>query len=112
VTGLVALVALLVATSFAPGFLLVRRLRWSPPEKLVGAVGLSLPLVWLAAFGIHVLGLPRWSHLVVSALAGASLVAGSPDAARLLRHRTVRRWLGALGFLSVWALSLPALVRH
>jgi hypothetical protein len=112
VTEVVALLALLAVTSFAPGLLVVRRLRWSPPEKLVGAVALSLVLVWLAAFGIYVLGLPRWSHLVVTALAGVSLVAASADAAQLLRHRTVRRWLGAFGFLTVWALALLALVRH
>ena len=38
----------LIVCAFAPGFFLVRRLRWSPLEKLCGAVGLSLILVWLA----------------------------------------------------------------
>jgi hypothetical protein len=112
VIAVCALLPLLALTSFAPGFLFVRRLPWSPPEKLVAAVGLSLLLVHSLAFAVFVAGLPRWSHLVVTALAGASLVAASRDVARLLRHATVRRWLAAYGFLLVWALALLSLVRH
>ena len=111
-SGVVALLPLLLLTSFAPGFFFVRRLPWSPPERLVGAVGLSLVLVWLAAFAIYILGLPASAHLVVSAVAAVSLVAAWPDVLRLVRHVTVRRWLGALAFLLVWALALLALVRH
>src|SRR5262245_60225887 len=86
-----ALLALLAVTSFAPGFYFVRRLPWSPPEKLSGAIGLSLLLVYLAAFAIYVLGLPPESHFVVSALAAIFLVAARQDLVRLLRHPTVRR---------------------
>jgi hypothetical protein len=111
-SGIAALLPLLALTSFAPGFFFVRHLRWSPPERLVGAVGLSLLLVWLAAFAIYVLALPRSAHLVVSAVAAVSLVAAWPDVARLVRHATVRRWLGAFGFLLAWGLALLALVRH
>jgi hypothetical protein len=106
------LLALLVLSSFAPGFFFVRRLPWSPPEKLSAAVGLSLLLVYLAAFAIYVFALPPSAHLLVPALAAASLAATWRDLLRLLRHPTVRRWLGAFGFLLAWALALLALVRH
>src|ERR1035437_9231163 len=49
---------LLVVCSFAPGFLLVRRLRWSGLEKLCGSVALSLVLLWLAAWGIYIFAAP------------------------------------------------------
>ena len=43
----------LIVCAFAPGFFLIRRLRWSPMEKFCGAVGLSLILVWLAAWVLY-----------------------------------------------------------
>ena len=47
------LLCLLLVCSFAPGFYCVRRLPWSPMEKLCGGIGLSLVLVYLAAWGIY-----------------------------------------------------------
>src|SRR5260370_11998981 len=49
---------LLAVCSFAPGFLFVRRLRWSGLEKLCGSVALSLVLLWLAVWGIYVFAPP------------------------------------------------------
>src|ERR1700722_3596896 len=44
---------LLIVCCFAPGFFFVRRLHWSPMEKLCGSVGLSLILVYLASWGFY-----------------------------------------------------------
>ena len=55
--GLLALLlALLLVCSFTPGFFFIRRLRWTPREKLCGSVGLSLILVYLAAWAIYCFG--------------------------------------------------------
>ena len=37
--------------AFAPGFALVRRLRWSPLEKLCGSIGSSMLLLYVVAWG-------------------------------------------------------------
>ena len=37
--------------AFAPGFALVRRLRWSPLEKLCGSIGFSMLLLYVVAWG-------------------------------------------------------------
>ncbi len=50
------LLALLVICSFVPGFFFVRRLRWTPLEKLCGSIGLSMALVYLAAWTIYCFG--------------------------------------------------------
>ncbi|MGA2270932.1 MAG: hypothetical protein ABSH44_20880, partial [Bryobacteraceae bacterium] len=47
------LLCLLLVCSLAPGFYCVRGLPWSPMEKLCGGVGLSLVLLYLAAWGIY-----------------------------------------------------------
>ena len=60
---LLAAVLLLVLCSFFPGFLLVRRLRWSPLEKLNASIALSLILVYLATFVLYAVNAPRWSRL-------------------------------------------------
>ena len=39
------LLLLLPVCSFAPGFFFVRKLQWSPLEKLCGSLGLSLILL-------------------------------------------------------------------
>ena len=47
----VALVlALLLVCAFTPGFFFVRRLPWSPMEKLCGSIGLSLLLLYLVSW--------------------------------------------------------------
>ncbi|MGH9674296.1 MAG: hypothetical protein ACRD44_14035 [Bryobacteraceae bacterium] len=51
--------ALLAVCCFTPGFFFVRRLRWSPLEKLCGSVALSLILVYLAAWGIYCFSVVR-----------------------------------------------------
>jgi len=60
------MLAILAVCSLCPGVFFIRKLRWSPLEKLCGAIGLSLVIIYLASFGIYVLKLPAWSHWVVS----------------------------------------------
>src|SRR5262245_1739042 len=101
-----ALLVLLCVDSFGAGFFLLRRLPWSPAEKLSAAVGLSLLLVYLASFAIYLLGLPAQAHLVVSALGAVLLAVAWRDAGRLLRNRVVRRELGGFALLLAWSLAL------
>lgn len=107
-----AALALIAVCSIAPGFLFVRRLRWSPLEKLNGAVALSLILVYCATFFIYAIQAdPRWYWLIST----GSLILGIlawRDFGRLFRAPAVRCTLAALALLLAWCLTALLLIRH
>src|ERR1700733_15260537 len=100
---LALLLALLPVCSFVPGFYVVRKLAWNPLEKLCGAVGLSLILIYLAAWALFCLG-PRDSgeNFTKAFCAGISAaccilaILARKDIARLFRTVRVKRV--ALGY--------------
>jgi hypothetical protein len=107
------LLALLPLCSFFPGFLLVRRLPWSPLEKLGAAVGSSLILLYLAAFAIFAGGLP-WRPAAFAVTAGCvavGLVVGR-DAWRLVAGPQARKVILGFLFLLAWMLTILAMIRH
>jgi len=109
------MLAILAVCSLCPGVFFIRKLRWSPLEKLCGAIGLSLViiyLIYLASFGIYVLKLPAWSHWVVSGVCCLLGLLGLRDLFRMLSARQVRRPLAGFAFLLLWTLLLLGLVRH
>ena len=59
--GLLALklVPLLLVCSVGPGLAIVRQMRWSPLEKLCGAMGASFVLTYLASFTLYCLNARR-----------------------------------------------------
>ena len=68
---LVLTFGLLAVCSFTPGFFFVRRLRWTPLEKLCGSIGLSL-VTRLAPFRLASLFMGLW----FLATAAGELLAG------------------------------------
>src|SRR5450759_21096 len=102
---------LLVVCSFAPGFLFVRRLRWSGLEKLCGSVALSLVLLWLAAWGIYIFAQPA-AYFGLAAVCGVAGIAVAKDAWRLFRGLRVRRALAGYAFLLAWTLLVLAVIRN
>jgi hypothetical protein len=102
---------LLAVCCFAPGFLFVRRLRWSGLEKLCGSVALSIVLLWLAAWGIYILAQPALYYGLAAACAVAAIVVAR-DALRLFRGLRVRRALAGYGFLLAWTLLALAIIRN
>jgi hypothetical protein len=102
---------LLVVCSFAPGFLLVRRWRWSGLEKLCGSVALSLVLLWLAAWGIYIFAAPA-AYFGLAAACGVAGIVGAKDAWRLFRGLRVRRAVAAYGLLLAWTLLVLAVIRN
>ena len=110
---LVATLVLLAICGFAPGFFLVRRLRWSPMEKLCGSVGLSLVLVYLAAWLVYIAGPadPRFAYWAVSAVCAILGALVWRDAVRLFRVPRVRKAGIGLGFLLLWTFTLLAIIR-
>jgi hypothetical protein len=114
----VLLLALLIVCCFAPGFFFVRRLRWSALEKLCGAAGLSLIILYLAGWASYCSG-SRGPSMPVHALpfVAVSLVAAGlgaaswKDAVRLVRNAAARRAILGYGFLLPWCVMLLAIIR-
>jgi hypothetical protein len=110
---LAATVLLLSICSFFPGYLLLRRLRWTPLEKLGGSVGLSLILVYVAVWAVFCFG-PQNQRPAYWAIAGASALAAvlsARDAAAFFRTFRVRQTLTALLFLLAWTLAMLGMIR-
>src|SRR5258708_13672843 len=97
---------LLAVCSFAPGFLFVRRLRWSGLEKLCGSVALSLVLLWLAVWGIYIFAQPALYYGLAAACFVAAIFV-APDAFRLFRGLPVRRPLAGYPLPLARPLPLP-----
>lgn len=105
------LLLLLSVCSVGPGLFFARRLRLDPLEKLSVSVGLSLVLVYLASFATYLLGVGRWSALLVTFVCLLLTLASRSELAGLVRSWRVRQVLGGFCFLFVWSLALLALVR-
>ena len=110
---LLLVLILLAVCSFAPGFFLVRRYRWSPLEKLCGSVGLSLILAYLAAWAIYVLAPSSQpaAYFAVSAICAVLAVLVWRDLGALWRIARVRQVLAGFGFLLVWSGLMLATIR-
>ena len=109
----VLLLSLLVVCSFSPGFYFVRGLRWSPLEKLCGAVGLSLVLLYAVAAAFYWLDVTGAGAFW--AVSGVCLALGAlawRDIVRLVSWGQARRVLAAFGCLLLWTLALLAMIRH
>jgi hypothetical protein len=107
----VAIVLLLAVCAFAPGYFFVRRLRWSPMEKLCGGVALSLVLLWLAAWSLYVTGAPAAASYAVSAVCLGLGAACFQDLRRLVSIPRVRHALLGFAFLLGWTLLALCIIR-
>ncbi len=100
----------LVVCCFAPGFFFVRKLRWSPLEKLCGSVALSVILLYLASWVIYCAKLPwGWTLVVI-----ASMLFGFAwkDILRFVRIGSVRRTIYGFGFLLFFTMVMLGIIRH
>ena len=109
--GLLALLVLMAVCCFVPGFVLVRKLRWTPGEKICGSIAASLVILYLAVFLIYLLWAPMWMYWVLSAAIALCGIFVWRDLWNLMRPAGVRRLLAGFGFLFLWAFSLLLFVR-
>lgn len=112
ITRALLLVPLVLALSCGPGLFLLRRFRWSPLEKLTGAIGGSLLLLGSWTFFVYVTGLPNWSLSVATVVACLATASSVRDVRSLLRSSRLRRAVAAFGLLLAWTLGAQALIRH
>jgi hypothetical protein len=110
---LAATVLLLSICSFFPGYFLLRRVRWTPLEKLCGSMGLSLILVYLAVWAVYCFGPQnqRPAYWAIAAASGLAAVLSARDAAGFLRSFRVRQTLLAFGFLLAWTFVMLGMIR-
>ena len=104
---------ILLVCCFAPGFFLVRRLRWSPMEKLAGGVGLSAILLWLAVWLLYLAGANGAAGCF--AIVGACVVLGAlswRDIVALFRTPRTRQCTMGFACLLVWTLVALSTIRH
>ncbi len=106
--------ASLAVCSFAPGFLLVRRLPWRPLEKLCGAVALSLILVYIVAWAVFCFaqGSETGIFRAVTCAAAALAIWQWRDIRRLALSFGARQALLGYGFLLVWSVPALAMIRN
>src|SRR5262245_62143676 len=107
------LLLLLVGCSLFPGFLFVRRLRWTPLEKFCGSIGLSLALIYLAAWTIFCFG-PRNQRIAYGAVVLTALVFGflaRTDIRRIIQTFRCRQAILGYGFLLILTLLMLGMIR-
>lgn len=109
---LIALFPLWLLATFAPGFIFVRKLRWSPVERLCAAAGFSLFLIYLGAFAIYILKLGPWAYWLMTAACLIAAIAYAPDWKRLLRLYSIRHALKFFATLLFFDTLCQCLCRH
>jgi hypothetical protein len=114
--GLLAIFSMIVC-SFAPGFFFLRRLQWTPMEKLCGSVGASLILCYLFFVAVYLLSqegrdIPRPLLSCFSACSLALGVLARRDIARLFHSFPVRQTLQAFCFLLLWTFLVLLMIRN
>jgi hypothetical protein len=106
-----AIVLLLCVCTFAPGFFIVRRFRWSAMETLCASVALSLVFLWLAAWALYLVGVESMASYGVSGMCVLLGTASLSDFRKLLAIARVRRALTGFAFLFGWTLLALAVIR-
>lgn len=106
--------ASLAIFSFAPGFLVVRRLPWRPVEKICGALAASLIAIYLLAFAIYCFAPASETGIFRAAAVIAAGIAiwQWRDIRKLARAFGARQSLTGFGFLLVWTLTAVAIIRN
>jgi len=106
--------ALLAVCTFTPGFFFLRRLRWSPMEKLCGSIGLSLILLYLASWAYYCLapGSEEPAFWCISVGSVALGVLARRDLLGLVQSFSVRRALLGYSILLLSTLLILSMIRN
>jgi hypothetical protein len=100
-----------VASLFAPGFFILRRVQWSGAERVASAWGLSALLLGLLMFGLFACGLaPELVHLW-TAIGLGLLIVGRKELRGWLMDPETRRALAAQGVFALLGIVWLSLVR-
>ena len=112
VLQIIGLIGLLLVTSLGPGWLVVRRFRWSAPERFCAAIAASLVVLYLATGLIYCFELPRASYWLITLASLAAVVGCRRELWTLAGDGRVRAMILGFGLLFAWVLLLLAMVRN
>jgi hypothetical protein len=109
----VTLLSLGICT-FAPGFLVVRRLPWQPLEKICGAVAASLILLYLIAWAVFCFapGTETGIYRAAGCVAVGIAIWRWGEIRDVVRSFGAKQTLAGFGFLLVWSLVALAIIRN
>jgi hypothetical protein len=107
----IKLLGLILTTCMGPGLLIVRKLAWSPTEKLCGVFAASFVAVYLSSFALYGLNSPAAGYWAMSAVFGVMGVLGWPTAKMLVCRRSTRATLLAFVAVFSWEFLHLAMVR-
>ena len=106
------LLALVSVSAIGPGLVIVRPLRWTPLETLVGAIAASLLVVFLCGFGCFVGHAGSGVYWAISGGFAALTLLQARRIGRLLSQRAVRSAVAGYTALAGWCFLLLCCVRH
>jgi hypothetical protein len=108
-----ATLLLLLICSFFPGYFFLRRLRWTPLEKLCGSVGLSMIVLYVAVWAVYCFGPAnqRPAYWAIAGICGLFAILSARGAVSFFRSFRVRQTLLGLAFLLVWTFVMLGMIR-
>jgi hypothetical protein len=106
------LVPLILLCGIAPGLLVVRRLRWSPLEKLCGAVAASFIITYLASFSLFCFNAPPGAYQAVSAVYAVIAILNFRQFLLFFRFHQTRKVLLAFFLVLLWDFLHLCIVRN
>src|SRR6266481_329772 len=108
------LLILLVVCVFAPGFFVVRKLRWGPVEKLCGSIGLSLLSIYIVSFLAYLMVPDRqkYVHLAYSIFCLILVYFSRNDILKWIQIGVIRKVLKGQAFCTAWMLLILSAIRH
>ncbi len=112
VPGFLILLILLPLCGFMPGFVLVRRFRWTHLEKICSSIALSLIIIYLTAGIVYTLNIDwRWCWACTGLWCALAAFYGR-DLQRFVKKRCVRDpWL-AFGIMFGCGMLFLSLIQH
>ena len=111
---IVLTLASLAVCTFAPGFLLVRRLPWRPLEKICGAVAASLVILYLIALAVFCFapGSETGIYRAVACVFTALAIWQWRDIRLLSQQFGARQALKGFAFLLAWSIPALSMIRN
>jgi hypothetical protein len=109
---LLELIPLLIVGCLGPGLLIVRPFKWSPLEKLCGAIAASLIVSYLVSFVLFCANVGAVWYWAASAVFLMMGIRGWPQLRVMLRFRRSRSALIGFGIVVGWEFLHLALSRH
>lgn len=109
---LAGLFPLFALSLIGPGWPIVRKMRWSPGEKLCASIGASLFLTYLATFIVFLVHWPVQVHWILFAIEAGLTVWYGNEIGQVLRRPFLKKALIYWVVVIAWMFTALLLIRH